>query len=328
MPLLDVRNLSIRFPARVGTVAAVDGVSFAVAEGETLALVGESGCGKTLTALAVLRPDAAGRFGCRRRHRSARPRVDRPQRAANAPVRGKEVGFVFQDPLTALYPVWSVGEQVAEGLRLHEGLGRREAWERAVEALREVGIADPRRRASEYPHQLSGGMRQRAMIAAALACRPPLLIADEPTTAARRDLASADHRPAAAAARGASAVDPAHHTRSWGGGGIGSPRRRDVRRPGRGVSGGGHAVPTPLASVHTGAALGRTASGPWQWTAPDDHRRSSTGPDALSTRLSLRPTLSACAGGMPASSGTSRIGAEASGPLLPHRRVDAMTRGA
>jgi peptide/nickel transport system ATP-binding protein len=183
MPLLDVRNLSIRFPARVGTVAAVDGVSFAVAEGETLALVGESGCGKTLTALAVLRltPPAAAvaADGIALRGRELTVLSEREMRR----VRGKEVGFVFQDPLTALNPVWSVGEQVAEGLRLHEGLGRREAWERAVEALREVGIADPRRRASEYPHQLSGGMRQRAMIAAALACRPPLLIADEPTTA-------------------------------------------------------------------------------------------------------------------------------------------------
>src|SRR4029077_10524364 len=91
-------------------------------------------------------------------------------------VRGKEAGVVFQDPLTALNPVWPVGEQVAEGLRLHERLGRRAAWERTVEALREVGIADPRRRASEYPHQLSGGMRQRAIIAAAIACRPSLLI--------------------------------------------------------------------------------------------------------------------------------------------------------
>jgi oligopeptide/dipeptide ABC transporter ATP-binding protein len=183
MPLLDVRNLFVRFATKAGPLAAVEGVSFAVAEGETLALVGESGCGKTLTALSVLRltPPAAvvEAQSIVLRGRELTRLSDREMRD----VRGKEVGVVFQDPLTALNPVWPVGEQVAEGLRLHEGLGRRPAWERTVEALREVGIADPGRRASEYPHQLSGGMRQRAMIAAALACRPPLLIADEPTTA-------------------------------------------------------------------------------------------------------------------------------------------------
>ncbi|HKI33823.1 MAG TPA: ABC transporter ATP-binding protein [Gemmataceae bacterium] len=178
-PLLDIRNLSVRF----GAAPAVDGVSFTVAEGETLALVGESGCGKTLTALSVLRltpPAAVVEAESIALHRRELTRLSEREMRQ---VRGKEVGVVFQDPLTALNPVWPVGEQVAEGLRLHEGLGRRAAWERTVEALREVGIADPRRRASEYPHQLSGGMRQRAMIAAALACRPPLLIADEPTTA-------------------------------------------------------------------------------------------------------------------------------------------------
>jgi len=178
-PLLDVRNLSVHF----GAVAAVDGVSFTVAEGQTLALVGESGCGKTLTALSVLRllpPAATAQAQSIVLHGRELTRASEREMRA---VRGKEVGVVFQDPLTALNPVWPIGEQVAEGLRLHEGLGRRVAWERAVEALREVGIADPRRRASEYAHQLSGGMRQRAMIAAALACRPPLLLADEPTTA-------------------------------------------------------------------------------------------------------------------------------------------------
>jgi oligopeptide/dipeptide ABC transporter ATP-binding protein len=179
MSLLEIRNLSVRF----GAAAAVDGVSVALVEGQTLALVGESGCGKTLTALSVLRltpPGAAvAADGIGLRGRELTRLSEREMRG----VRGKEVGVVFQDPLTALNPVWPVGEQVAEGLRLHEGLSRRTAWGRAVEALREVGIADPSRRASEYPHQLSGGMRQRAMIAAALTCRPPLLIADEPTTA-------------------------------------------------------------------------------------------------------------------------------------------------
>jgi peptide/nickel transport system ATP-binding protein len=183
MSLLDVRNLSVRFPMKGGAVTVVAGVSFAVAEGETLALVGESGCGKTLTALAVPRLlPAAARLEADSITLHGRELTGLPERALRA-VRGKEVGVVFQDPLTALNPVWPVGEQVAEALRLHEKLGRRAAWERAVAALEEVGIADPRRRAAEYPHQLSGGMRQRALIAAALACRPPLLIADEPTTA-------------------------------------------------------------------------------------------------------------------------------------------------
>jgi peptide/nickel transport system ATP-binding protein len=179
MSLLEVHNLSVRF----GVAPAVDRVSFAVARGETLALVGESGCGKTLTALAILRltPPAA-KVEAHSITLSGNELTRFSEREMRA-VRGKEVGIVFQDPLTALNPVWPVGEQVAEGLRLHERLGRRAAWERSVEALREVGIADPRQRASEYPHQLSGGMRQRAMIAAAIACRPSLLIADEPTTA-------------------------------------------------------------------------------------------------------------------------------------------------
>ncbi len=183
MSLLDVRNLSVRFPTRNGIITAVDGISFEVPEGETLALVGESGCGKTLTALAVLRllPPAA-RLDAERIALRGRDLIHLPERELRA-VRGREVGIVFQDPLTALNPVWSVGEQIAETLRVHERLGRRPARARAVELLYEVGIADPQRRAGEYPHQLSGGMRQRALIAAALACRPSLLIADEPTTA-------------------------------------------------------------------------------------------------------------------------------------------------
>src|SRR5205085_11872627 len=139
--------------------------------GGTLGLVGGSGCGKTLTALSVLRlaPPAAAvaADGISLRGRELTRLSEREMRG----VRGKEVGVVFQDPLAALNPVWPVGEQVAEAVRQHEGLDRRAASERAVEALREVGIADPRRRASEYPHQLSGGMRQRAMIASALVCR-------------------------------------------------------------------------------------------------------------------------------------------------------------
>jgi oligopeptide/dipeptide ABC transporter ATP-binding protein len=183
MPFLVVRNLSVHFPTPSGLVTVVDEISFEVAEGETLALVGESGCGKTLTALALLRllPPAAC-LEAQSISLGGRELTYLSERVLRS-LRGKQIGIVFQDPLTALNPVWPVGEQIAESLRLHEGLGRRAAWSRAIEALHEVGIADPARRAKEYPHQLSGGMRQRALIAAALACRPPLLIADEPTSA-------------------------------------------------------------------------------------------------------------------------------------------------
>ncbi len=163
--------------------AAVEHASFTLDEGRTLALVGESGCGKTSIALALLRltpPQAkieADAVTLRGRD------LTRLGEREMCSVRGKDAAMVFQDPLTALNPVYTVGEQIAEGLRLHERLGRTAAWDRAVEAMNEVGIPDARRRAREYPHQLSGGLRQRVTIAQAVACRPALLIADEPTTA-------------------------------------------------------------------------------------------------------------------------------------------------
>lgn len=183
MTTLEVTNLRVSFPTPHGAFHAVDGVSFSVAPQQTLALVGESGSGKTMTALAVLRLTPPGARleaeGLRLNGKDMLRLSDTEMRA----VRGKEAAMIFQEPLTALNPVYTVGEQIAEGLRLHERLNRRTAWERAVDALRKVGIPEPRQRAREYPHQLSGGMRQRAMIAMAIACRPRLLIADEPTTA-------------------------------------------------------------------------------------------------------------------------------------------------
>ncbi len=172
-----------------GEARAVDGISFELARGETLALVGESGSGKSVTSLSIMRlfPQPPGQIaGGRMLFHGRDGRVhdlaqvsERQMRA----LRGAEIGMIFQEPMTSLNPLITVGEQVAEGLRRHAGLGRREANARAVALLARVGIAAPERRARDYPHHLSGGMRQRAMIAVALACSPSLLIADEPTTA-------------------------------------------------------------------------------------------------------------------------------------------------
>jgi oligopeptide/dipeptide ABC transporter ATP-binding protein len=179
MPLLNVQNLSVRFRS----FNAVDHVSFALDEGRTLAVVGESGCGKTSVALALLRLTPSEAEIKADSITLAGKELTRLTEREMCAVRGKDAAMVFQDPLTALNPVYTVGEQIAEGLRLHEKLDRHAAWERAVEAMHEVGIPEPRQRAREYPHQLSGGLRQRVTIAQAVACRPALLIADEPTTA-------------------------------------------------------------------------------------------------------------------------------------------------
>jgi peptide/nickel transport system ATP-binding protein len=182
-PLLAVRNLCVRFRLRGCSFRAVDEVSLDMSAGETVAVVGESGCGKTTLALALLRLLSSGADiesgSIRLRDRELTVLSEKEMRD----IRGKDAGMIFQEPLTALNPVYTVGEQIAEGLRLHEGLGRRAAWRRAIDTLAEVGVPDPSGRASAYPHQLSGGQRQRAMIATAIACRPALLLADEPTTA-------------------------------------------------------------------------------------------------------------------------------------------------
>jgi peptide/nickel transport system ATP-binding protein/oligopeptide transport system ATP-binding protein len=181
--LLEVKNLRTHFQTRAGLVKAVDGVSFYLDEGELLGLVGESGCGKSMTALSVMRLVAApGRIvGGEIWFNGENLTAASEERMRE--IRGDDIAMIFQDPMTSLNPVYTVGEQIAEALRLHRNMSRSEARAAAVDAMREVSIPDPARRADDYPHQLSGGMRQRVMIAMALACDPKLLIADEPTTA-------------------------------------------------------------------------------------------------------------------------------------------------
>jgi oligopeptide/dipeptide ABC transporter ATP-binding protein len=182
-PLLEIKNLRTHFFTRDGTVKAVDGVSMSVNDGKTLGLVGESGCGKSITAMSILRLIARpGRIVEGEILLSGRDLVKLSENAIRD-VRGNAISMIFQEPMTSLNPVYTCGDQIAETVSLHLDLGRKESMARAVEMLRLVGIPDAKRRASEYPHQLSGGMRQRVMIAMALSTNPELLIADEPTTA-------------------------------------------------------------------------------------------------------------------------------------------------
>lgn len=183
-PLLQIRDLRTQFFTLNGVVRAVDGVSFDLASGETLGLVGESGCGKSVTALSIMRilPEPAGRIVdgsilFRGQELRALPEKEMEK------IRGNKIAMVYQEPMTALNPAFTVGDQLGEVFRFHQRLSRREALERSIDLLQQVGIPSPGSRVRDYPHQLSGGMRQRAVIAMAIACNPEILIADEPVTA-------------------------------------------------------------------------------------------------------------------------------------------------
>ena len=183
--LLEVVNLRTSFRDKDGAmVPAVDGVSFNLHKGETLGIVGESGCGKSVTSLSVMRliPIPPGKVEAEAIRFAGTDLLSVPERDMRR-IRGNEISMIFQEPMTSLNPVFTIGDQIAETLRLHQSMTKQAALEKAVEMLTKVGIPSPRQRVHEYPHQLSGGMRQRVMIAMALACNPKLLIADEPTTA-------------------------------------------------------------------------------------------------------------------------------------------------
>ena len=182
--LIEVKNLKTYFYTEDGVVPAVDGVDFKIQKGETLAVVGESGCGKSATALSLLRliPNPPGKIVDGKIMFRGQNLLEKTE-SEMGKIRGNEISMIFQEPMTSLNPVFTIGDQITEAIKLHQGLNERDAQIKAIEILKLVGIPSAEKRVKEFPHQMSGGMRQRVMIAIALSCNPSLLIADEPTTA-------------------------------------------------------------------------------------------------------------------------------------------------
>ncbi len=183
-PLLELRNLNVAFDTERGRIQPVRDVSFSIYPGQTVAVVGESGCGKSVTAMSILRliPSPPGKVLSGEIRFSGRDLLQLSEHEMRS-VRGKDIAMIFQEPMTSLNPVYTIGDQIVEAIMLHQGVNSTRAYGIAEDALKDVGIADPHRRLHTYPHEMSGGMRQRVMIAMALSCQPKLLIADEPTTA-------------------------------------------------------------------------------------------------------------------------------------------------
>ncbi len=265
-PLLSVRNLKTYFTQDEGTVRAVDGVSFEMAPGATLGIVGESGCGKSITARSIMRiVDRPGRIVEGEIHfkrpaggGGSGPVVDlaklEPNGAEMRSIRGAEIALIFQEPMSSFSPVHTIGNQIIEAILLHQPLGRQAAREQAIEMLRRVGVSPPEERVDQLSNQLSGGLRQRAMIAMALSCEPTLLIADEPTTALDVTTQTQILDLMRQAPAGGRHGDHADHPRPGRGGGDGHRRGGDVPGP-RGRAGAGRRdLPRPEAPVHARAA--------------------------------------------------------------------------
>ena len=293
MALLELKNLKTFFATKRGTVKAVNGVSYSLDAGKVLGVVGESGSGKSVSAMSILRLlDGNGYIDS---GEILFDGVDLTKLSMNEmyKIRGNEISVIFQEPMTSLNPVFTVSRQISEPLMIHQGMTKKQAAAKAVELLSDVKIPNPEVVAKQYPHQLSGGMRQRVMIAMALACRPKLLIADEPTTALDVTIQAQilqAHERAAGEKRHRRAV---HHARSWRHQPDGRQRRGHVLRPGRRIRARGDHLPQErvFPSLYRGPDALHPASGhPQRRTARSDPRRGPA-PAGSAQGLQIRPAL-------------------------------------
>ncbi len=287
-PLLQIEDLHTEIRLRSATVQALSGVSLTVEAGECLGIVGESGSGKTMTALSIMQLLPPGGHITGGRILLDGQVISTLDDNAMRHVRGNEIGMIFQDPLTSLNPTMTIGDQIAETVRLHRGAGKQEALARAVEVLSLVGMPRPAERVRAYPHQLSGGMRQRVMIAMALACEPRLVIADEPTTALdvtiQKQILELLDDLRRAPRHGGDPGDPRprRHRRPRG------PRGRDVRGPGHGGDQHDAAVRQPAAPLHRGAVPGAAGEVRRRLRAAVQHSRPAARPDQAAGGLQVR----------------------------------------